>query len=389
MAQQLSPGGVPFFLHVGKYSDSPQSAISYSAAETAHAGLTLTQGFASLTGLFQGGPVSPDSYQVLRGKSVIDIVKDDLDTLERFDMSQADRSKLEAWKELLDQTTQVVSSAQCSSDLAATLGATQANVDAVGSASLGTDILTSTIAGGLDGADIHSSVAVLAAVCNANPVIFLKYPASYAFRGLGLDMDAETVSGRLDNAGSSGPCVDGAIDRILLIDDFYARKFAVLVGMLDGIEEGDGKVLDNTAAIWFQENSDGAAQNTNNIPIVQAGSCGGYFKTGGAINLDGGSPDLTAGNSEGACTSETTDTIDGLSKVTGTDPKLANAPINKYYCNIMNALGVKAGEDGFPSKDGQAEVSCFGMYDKTEDFIGGGSIRPRLHNPGEYAELKA
>ena len=73
----------------------------------------------------------------------------------------------------------------------------------------------------------------------------------------------------------------------------------------------------------------------------------------------------------------------------GTDPALANAPINKYYCNLMNALGVKAGVDGFPAAAGNAEVSKFGMYDKTEDFIGGGSNPPTIHSPGEFDALKA
>jgi len=34
MAQQLSPGGTPLFMRVGNTNDTPQSGISYSAAET-------------------------------------------------------------------------------------------------------------------------------------------------------------------------------------------------------------------------------------------------------------------------------------------------------------------------------------------------------------------
>ncbi len=32
---------------------------------------------------------------------------------------------------------------------------------------------------------------------------------------------------------------------------------------------------------------------------------------------------------------------------TGTDPRFANAPINKYYCNLMNALGSRLGRTAF------------------------------------------
>ena len=45
-------------------------------------------------------------------------------------------------------------------------------------------------------------------------------------------------------------------------------------------------MLDNTATVWFQEMSDGNSHNLNNMPILQAGSCGGYFKTGAAVNVE-------------------------------------------------------------------------------------------------------
>jgi hypothetical protein len=165
--------------------------------------------------------------------------------------------------------------------------------------------------------------------------------------------------------------------------------------MLDGIGEGDGTVLDNTATIWFNEMSDGNAHNLNNAPIVQAGSAGGYFKTGWAINLDPGAPgtaDLSNGASMSACTDGTaSQMISGIAQSTGTDPAVANAPINKYFCNLMNAMGVKAGADGFPAMGGSAEVTKFGYSDKTEDFIGGeGAVAgATIHSPGEYTELKA
>jgi Protein of unknown function (DUF1552) len=392
MAQQLSSAGIPLFMRVGNASDSPQSGISYSAAATPFPGLGMpAQAFSQLTGLFTpGASMTPDSYQAIRGKSIIDLVQDDLDTLERFDMSQSDKSKLEAWKALLDQTTTVMSGAQCNPDVATALGATQTNVDAFSSGTPSSDVLTSMITDGLDGADLYSSIAVLAAVCNVNPVIFLKYPPSYVFKGLGVPMDSATLSGRIGNAGLTGTCSPDVIDLLLKIDVYYAQKFAKLVGMLDSVAENDGTtLLDNTAAVWFQEMSDGCAFNLNNLPIIQAGSAGGYFKTGLAVNVDDGSPTLSNGNSEAVCADGTPTTVDATTQETGTDPKLANAPINKYYCNLMNALGVKAGSDGFPAKGGTAEVTKFGMYDKTEDFIGGQVNPPMIHDPGEFDALKA
>ncbi|MDD9969687.1 MAG: DUF1552 domain-containing protein [Myxococcales bacterium] len=396
IAEQLSPNGTPLLMNTGGRSDSPQSAISYSAAETAFSGLNATQAFSGLTGLFeQRAPMSADTYAALRGKSVIDLVRDDLDTLERFDMSQADRRKLSAWKELLDQTGTVVASAQCTEDLAATLGASRDNVSTAGRRGFGTDVLTTRISDDLDGADVYSAIAALAASCNANPVIFLKYPGNYVFSGLDINTESHSLSHRLDNAGMQGSCLPNALEMLLKVDAYYAQKFAKLVGMLESMQEGPGTVLDNTATVWFNEMSDGNAHNLNNAPILQAGSAGGYFKTGAIINVDPGAPgasDMSNGASMSACTDGTSgQRINGTTQSTGTDPTVANAPINKYFYNLMNAMGVKAGADGYPEKGGSAEVSKFGYSDQTEDFIGGaGAVTDAgIHDPGEFTELKA
>jgi len=392
IAQQLSPGGAPLLLRVSNQSESPNSAISYSAAITAFPGLGKpADAFSLLTGLFAPDTaMSPDSYAAARGKSIIDLVRDDLETLKRFDMSQSDRHKLDAWETLLDQTGTVMSAAQCNAETAAKLGVTQANVDAVTSGvEPGGDILTQRITDSLDGADVSSAVAVLAAACNANPVIFLKYPQSYLFTGLGLTMESHSLAHRIGSAAMLGTCLPGVIDMLLTIDRYYAQKFAKLVAMLDSIPEGDGTTtLDNSAAVWFQEMSDGCAHNLNNLPIIQAGGAGGYFKTGWAVNVDDGSATLSSGNSESGC-GEGSNAVDGTKQATGTDPALANAPINKYFCNLMNALGVKAGADGFPARGGSAEVTRFGLYDKTEDFIHGGTNPPMIYDPGEFDALRA
>jgi len=386
MAEQLSPGGTPLFMRVGNFNEGPSSAISYSAPETAYPGVgTPLQIFSALSGLFTDGPMNADTYAVARGKSVVDIVRDDLASIERVDMSRSDRTKLEAWKDLLDRMGTVMASAQCNTATAAALGATDENVQAppIGE---GTDPVTAMVTDTLDAADIYSNLAVLAAVCNANPVIFLKYPGLFVFGGLGLTHDSDGIGHRTGTGFLSGPCLPGVLDMQHTIDRYYARKFAHLVEQLDSIDEGDGTVLDNTAAVWFQEVSDGCARNLNNLPIIQAGSAGGYFKTGGAVNVEDGSADLSRGNSESACEDGT---VDATTQSTGTPANIATQPINKYYCNLMNALGVKAGADGFPANGGSEEVTHYGMYDRTEDFIGGGTMPPTIHDPGGFDILRA
>jgi hypothetical protein len=410
IAQQISPNGVPLFVRVGNSGgspgESPKSNISYvlptgaaaGSAADVYAGVGLpAQVLSALTGLFTpGAPMTPDTYAAVKGQSVLDLVKDDLETLKRVDMSMADRNKLQAWENLLDSTTKAMTAAQCNQALADTLGATPANVAQVGMAVQGSDMLTAMVTSSLDGADIYSAVAVLAAMCNYNPVIFLKYPPNWVFSGLGITEESNALSRRLDNAGLQGSCYPNAIDLLRKIDAYYAQKFAKLASMMDAVQNSDGStLLDSSAVVWFNQFSDGLAHNLNNLPIVQAGSCGGYFKTGWTINVDTTNPgavDLSQGNSTSQCTDGTSDqTADGINQGTGTDRMLANAPINKYFCNLMNALGVKAGADGYPAAGGTAPVIKFGYSDRTEDFCGGyGAVAgATIHSPGEYTEFKA
>ena len=410
IAQQISPGGLPVYMRVGNSGgnagESPQSNISYLLPKGAASGtaadiypgigspLTL---YSALTGLFGSATTTPADYAAVKGQSILDLVADDLATLERFDMSAADRNKLETWKSLLASMPTPLPSAQCTPLAAQALGLTTTTTDlSQWPDSSTSDILTSMVTSTMDGADMYSAVTVLAAMCNYNPVIVLKYPPDYTFSGLGISEEAASLSHRLNNAGMTGSCYPNALALISRIDLYYAQKFANLVGMLDGVVNSDGStLLDSSAAVWFNEMSDGLAGNLNNLPIVQVGSCGGYFKTGWTINVDPGNPgapDLTQGNSTGECNDGgPNDSVDGIDQVTGTDPSVANAPINKYFCNLMNALGVKAGADGFPAVGGFAPVTNFGYSDLTQDFCGGaGAVAgATIHNPGEYTEFKA
>jgi len=282
----------------------------------------------------------------------------------------------------------MITNPACNPDLANRLGATSDNVNK------SIVNISNMVTSDLDGADMFSVMAVLAAACNYNPVTVLKYPPNYVYSGIGITADSDNLSHRLDNAGMSGTCYPDVINMLRTIDTYYASKFAKLVGMLDSIKNSDGStLLDSSAAVWFQDCSDGCARNLNNLPIVQAGGCGGYFKTGWTVNVDPANPgaaNLTQGNSEAQCGPGGSGMVDGLHKETGTDPKLASGPINKYFYGLMNAMGVKADQKGYPSVGGAGEVTRFGYSDLTTDFCGGyGAVAGAgIHDPGEYTALK-
>jgi len=393
IAKQLSPAGTPLLLNVwGSTKESSQSAVSYSARDTIFGGTTASEAFAKLTGLFDpNAPVNGDTWAAAKGKAITDLVKDDLSRLMRQDMSKADKDKLAAWMQLTNDVGKVIAANQCNQDLALKLGASNAIAVATGD---GSDSLTRKVNDSMDNADVYAALAALSASCNANPVILLKFPGNFVYSGLGIHADNDLLAHRLTSAGMQGPCAENVVADLLKIDSYHALKFANLVRMLDSIDEGDGTVLDNTVAVWLSDCSDGCARNLNNATIIQAGSGGGYFKTGKIVHLDaasGATPEQMLGRSLAQCTPDTTNQVDAVSQATGTDPKYGNAPVNKYYCNIMNAMGLKADKAGFPLKDGPAdEVTHFGYSDLTEDFCGGeGAMPAAIHDPGGFDLLKA
>jgi len=383
-----NPGAAPLFMQIGGVQGSAtnnQAVISWSDDKG-----TIFPGqgspmpvYSSLTNLFGSGPVNPDTYKVVRGKSVIDCVRDDLTRLSSINMSAVDKQKLTKWTELLHYTGGAVTSgAACTMASAQTLGLT-------GSLS-GSDLTKS--------ANIFMDLAVLTSLCDANRVIFMKMPSSARLPASvtytaadgsmkALSGDAHGISHRIGNALMGGQCVADAIAQIHAIDKYYATLFAYLVNRLNSFSEGDVKLLDNTATVWFQEMSDGNSHNLNNTPILQAGSCGGYFKTGWAVNVEGAKADMSRGNSDADCAGGQSpfNSLDGV----GTPANVATMPINKYFCNLLNAIGAKAGADGYAAPGGTAPVTKFGKYDDSKLFADGGTKPATIASPGEYTELRA
>ena len=404
IAKQLSPTGEPVLLNLANLRDGAQSAISYSAAETIFNPVRVTDVFSRLTGLYKAGGAAPepapnkDTWEVVKGKAITDLIKNDLAWLKRQKISGADKLKIEAWEALLNTVGQVIVGgggggiAECSDALAAQLGAKSS----LGSS--GGDAITRKVSGSsdMDGGDLHMAVAALASACDYNPVIFIKSPPNFTWSGLSINADHHNQSHRLDNAGMQGTCVSNAVDNLMKIDRYQAQKFANLVKYLDSIPEGSGTtVLDSSIAVWMNEMSDGNAHNLNNTPIIQAGSGGGYFKTGKTIMLDttsGATAEQMLGRSLSQCYEGSSTQANGVNQGTGTEAKFANAPVNKYFVNWMNALGIKADAKGFPAKDGpNPQVTHFGYSDKTEDFTGGAGAVPgaTIHDPGPFEALKA
>lgn len=221
------------------------------------------------------------------------------------------------------------------------------------------------------GTDMMFKLIALTLTCDANRSILFTFPAYLTFDwdGITHDMDTAGLANRNGKGEPGGNCWPGVLEMIAQIDGWHARKFSELVGLLDGIAEGEGTLLDQTATMWLPQFADGKVCNVNNLPIVIAGSAGGYLKQGVAVNVDGGAEHtLGTGNSEAACGPDG----DGTT-APNTGSTTGNVPINKLYVTLMNALGCHA--DGGP-------VNSFGVFDGLE-------IEDGITNPGELTELRA
>ena len=64
-----------------------------------------------------------------------------------------------------------------------------------------------------------------------------------------------------------------------IYNEWYARRLAELLSMLDSLSEGTGTLLDHTNVLWMSELATGTHSHMN-LPIVLAGGGDAFFRTG-------------------------------------------------------------------------------------------------------------
>ncbi len=382
IARAVNPAGAsqsPLVLSVGFASSGVKQVLSYSASRTPYPPETNpVTVYSALTGLFGSGEPTEADYRALQGKSVIDLVSEDLQTLKRAKLSGTDRRKVDDWLALLRATEEKVVPAACNAELAAELGVTEEAVKA-GRGGPNGNAMT-------QGGDLMLRLIALSLICDTNRSIVMQWPGftTFSFAPLNHTIDHHGLSHRVGSAATSGTCVSGVLDRINEIDLWYAGRFAQLVSLLDGISEGERTLLDNTACMWLPELADGNAHNNNNLPIVIAGSAGGYLRQGVSVNV---SPDkLVAGNSESACLTEG----EQVSATSGTGSQGGNVPLNKLYVTLLNAVGAKTAEGGPIERFGVSDAAGASFNDAaTFTTDGAGKVLDgTITDAGELSALR-
>src|SRR3954471_22174537 len=73
-------------------------------------------------------------------------------------------------------------------------------------------------------------------------------------------------------------------------DTWFQSQIAYIVGQMKSITDGTGKsMLDGSVVVGMNSMRSGTHETTG-VPVVMAGSCGGYFKTGRSLALPAGMP---------------------------------------------------------------------------------------------------
>jgi hypothetical protein len=404
IAKQINPNkNTPLVLSVGAPSTKVKEVISFSGPNTAFPAnvnpktvfnaLTLGMGMSPTPTMPDPGVPAEVDYHIKRGKSTIDLVRNSLNRLQKLKLSSSDQSRIQNWLDLLRDTEVGVGGmggsagagtgtpGACTSAGAVMRGITE---EALTEASPTGRITGGTVSFGAPpapgdnegdnnlrtsftkGGDMMMNLIALNMMCDANRVFIFLYPGYvvYNWDGMAYVNDHHGLSHRTGDNSVGGQCgVDGVLDKIHAIDKWLAGKYAKLIGLLDGVQESSGTLLDNSAVVWLSELSDGAAHNINNLPIVIAGSAGGYLKQGAAVNVENPGRDIDNGRSSSTC--QNGGSIGNTGSIGG------NVPINKLYVTLMNAVGCT---------DNGAKVTKFGVMDGT-------NASPGISNPGEVATL--
>jgi len=78
---------------------------------------------------------------------------------------------------------------------------------------------------------------------------------------------------------------------LIAINQWYAMQVAQVISLLKAQPENGGTMFDNTVILWANELGIGNIHSHTDVPVLLAGSAGGYLKTGQAVTMGGGSPD--------------------------------------------------------------------------------------------------
>ena len=126
------------------------------------------------------------------------------------------------------------------------------------------------------------------ATLNLADIITTWLPQPYGGFAIGHDLHH-----RAREVGATGPKAAKRqqwVDEMLQNRSWCLGLFKRILAGLDAIPEGSGTMLDNSLMLYTSEFSNGSVHSLNDVPILLAGSAGGYFQTGRHVNCSIANP---------------------------------------------------------------------------------------------------
>lgn len=294
VAKSLNPGGRgPMLLHVGETGGGRIGAAFYTpSGQPAARERDPWNAFKSWVG--SGTPpagMPMVDYMALRKRSVLDVVKEDLKSLQASPLlGRADRQKLE-------MHFGAVRALETTAGGGGGGGTPPGGGGPVAACTLGDARNKEIEAGGGDfvrNAAMMMEIAALAMACDYNRVVGIQF--SIGAGGPRYDW----LPDALNKLHRHHPLSHGATaDNVFMatlpeaeyktalfnIDTWHMQTLNILLTKLASYAEPGGSVLDNSAVLYINELSNGLAHSHEELPILIAGSAGGALKQGQYVNV--------------------------------------------------------------------------------------------------------
>jgi len=129
---------------------------------------------------------------------------------------------------------------------------------------------------------LQMDLMALALTCDITRVSSLQWSTGQSgvrFTWLGHSDSHHGLSHEADNTSE-------ARTQLVQINHWYAEQFAYLLGKLEGQQELDGTLLDNTVVLWVNEQGNGQTHSKDEIPFVLAGNYAGKLRTGRSLRYE-------------------------------------------------------------------------------------------------------
>lgn len=346
VAKGINPGGKgPLNLAVGPSSGGVLGSAFYTAAGQpapmfrdpwkAFQSWTGTGGTTTAPAPTTTAPTGPSAAELaaMRRNSVLDVVKAQMDALTRNPvLSAADKRKLDMHFTAVRGLETAVAPAPSPSPTpsptpeqttprCSLTDARTAEIKAIDPTAVTRDSSYVKVT------EMMMDIMALAMACDHNRVVTIQLARGaggpvYSWCGdtLNKQYNHHALSHGNTTGGGEGPTLDASWKTSLFnVDQWHMRMMRRLLDNMARYTEPGGSVLDNSAVLYMNELSDGLAHSFMDLPVLIAGSAGGYLKQGQYLKV----------------TSATNTSND------------SDAPSNMLLTTLANAVGYRK-SDGSP-----------------------------------------